>query len=203
MFKIGLTGGIASGKSYAARQFARYGARVFDADKAVAGLLCQDLQTIQEIQRLFPDITKKSASNTIDTKALATLVFSDSQKLAALETLLHPKIRRLQAKAMRQARQLGAKLFVAEIPLLFEADMADCYDVIVLTTAPHILRRRRALQRGKQDAAVIDAIMARQMPEDAKRELADIELCSGLGYGHMARQIRLLIVQFGNYTRYA
>jgi dephospho-CoA kinase len=109
----------------------------------------------------------------IDRPALAQVVFNDASELVWLESLLHPHVKRLiDAWAREQeARRPRPPLLVAEVPLLFETDMTDVFDFILLVTAPEAARRKRL--SAKVTASEFSRRAARQLPEADKAARCD------------------------------
>ncbi len=168
--RLGLTGGIGSGKSTALAYLHELGAAVISSDDIVHGLYSLP-QIIAAIHEHFGDTIMNG--NEVDRQALARIVFHDLGELQWLEGLLHPHVHETVAEwsaAQRKARPRPA-LIVAEVPLLFETGMAPDFDFVMLVTAPANLRRRRLA------AKLTDSQFARrsaqQMPEDEKIARSD------------------------------
>lgn len=168
--RVGLTGGIGSGKSTALAYLRELGAEVISSDAIVHGLY-ERPEIIAAIARHFePGVI---AEGRVDRSALAARVFADDAELQWLEHLLHPHVRQaidvwacdLEAAAARPA------LLVAEVPVLFEAGFAAEFDYTVVITAPQEVRRRRLT--AKLTTEDLDRRLARQMPEEEKLALCD------------------------------
>ena len=163
--RLGVTGGIGSGKSTATAFLAELGAAVVSADELVHNLL-EEQAIISRVERHFGGGVLEAEQ--IDRPALAQVVFNDAGELVWLESLLHPHVKRLiDAWAKEQERRRPRPpLLVAEVPLLFETDMADVFDYILLVTAPEATRRRRL--SAKVTSEEFSRRAARQQPEDDK-----------------------------------
>ena len=168
--RLGVTGGIGSGKSTATAFLADLGAAVVSADELVHNLLAEQA-IISRVERHFGGEILDDEQ--IDRPALAQVVFNDAGELVWLESLLHPHVKRLiDSWARRQeARRPRPPLLVAEVPLLFETDMADVFDYILLVTAPQAARRKRL--SAKVTASEFARRAARQLPETDKAERSD------------------------------
>ena len=130
MRKVAITGSLASGKSTVAHILQDYGAYVVDADEIVHRLLSPKTPTGKKvIELLGPEIV---VENQIDRKKISEIVFSDFKKLTNLEKILHPAVK-LEIDRLFNLIQnnLSYKMFVAEIPLLFEAGMEKDFDTII------------------------------------------------------------------------
>ncbi len=168
--RLGVTGGIGSGKSTATAFLAELGAAVVSADELVHNLL-EEQAIISRVERHFGGGVLEAEQ--IDRPALAQVVFNDAGELVWLESLLHPHVKRLiDAWAKEQERRRPRPpLLVAEVPLLFETDMADVFDYILLVTAPEATRRRRL--SAKVTSEEFSRRAARQQPEDDKAVRSD------------------------------
>jgi dephospho-CoA kinase len=160
---LGLTGGIAAGKSTALGAFARAGCPVLSSDAVVHELYRRPEIRDAVVDRLGARVL--DSEGTVDRGALAAIAFADPDVLAFLEQLLHPLVERERERFREAAAGSGARVAVQEVPLLFERGSADRYDRTVLITAPEELRRARDPR--------VALRQAHQMPEDEKRALAD------------------------------
>ena len=168
--RLGVTGGIGSGKSTATAFLADLGAAVVSADELVHHLLAEQA-IISRVERHFGGDVLEDEQ--IDRPALAQVVFNDAGELVWLESLLHPHVKRLIDSWARkqEARRPRPPLLVAEVPLLFETDMAEVFDYILLVTAPEAARRKRL--SAKVTASEFARRAARQLPEADKAGRSD------------------------------
>lgn len=167
---LGLTGGIGSGKSAALDAFGRMGAAVLSADAVVHGLYGRD-----DVRALVRDRFGEGvfdARGAVDRAALAERAFGDDGGVAFLEGLLHPRIGEARRAwiAREASRVPPPPLIVCEVPLLFEAGLADAFDAVLVVTAPEQVRRERVAARGQD----FDGRSARQVPEHQKVAAADM-----------------------------
>jgi dephospho-CoA kinase len=140
---LGLTGGIASGKSTVANIFRELGARVVSADELAREVVRPGSVTLQEIVARFGPEVLDEAGN-LNRRMMAERIFSNRGERAALNRITHPAIARLAARRFREMERAGARLIVYDAPLLFEAGAAGQVDaVLVVTIAPD-----RQLKRG-------------------------------------------------------
>ena len=187
---LGLTGSVAMGKTEAAKAFARLRVPVFIADAAVHELLARDRRTIAAVRRAFP---KAATDRVVDRAALGARVFGDASALAALEAILHPRVRAAERRFIATVRKVGAPLAVLEIPLLFETGAEALCDAVAVVSAPAAVQRRRALARPGMTPAKLRAIAKRQMPDREKRRRADFVIDTGGVKHHMLRQVREIV----------
>ena len=171
---IGLTGGIASGKSTVAGLFRAWGAFVADADRISRhaldiGTACYD-RTVTAFGR---DILR--SDGTVDRKKVASIVFSDPQALTILNGIIHPYVHEVILEESEKAfLQSPRRLIVWDVPLLFEAGYAAEAASVVVVTARQSLRIQRIVERdGSTKAAALRRIRS-QMPDREKVRRADI-----------------------------
>lgn len=154
-YRVGLTGGLASGKSTVARQLAEAGFEVVDADRVVSELYRPGGAGTRELTRLFgPGLLK--ADGSVDKAALAHLVFSDSAARLALEEAIHPLVRAHFASVAAAA----TGPVVLEATRLVEAGYAPDFDLLVTIEAPLELRLERAVARGLPREEALSRLVA-------------------------------------------
>jgi len=172
MLLIGLTGNIASGKSEVAKMLGERGATVIDADVLSREAVEPDTQALKDIvKRWGKDILQPDGS--LDRKALRQIVFADQNELDALNRIVHPGVTRLRDREIARARERGDAIVVCVIPLLFERNLVEEYDAIVLVDAPRPVRLERLVAaRGLDETEAMNMIAA-QMPAELKRARAD------------------------------
>jgi len=160
---IGITGNIGSGKSTVAALLRSWGYPVLDLD-ALAARARENKE--EELKRLFPEAV---VGGRLDRRALARLVFSDPERLKALEAVVHPEVRRL---LMEELSRLEAPLVFLEIPLLFEKGWEGRLHGTLLVAAPLEERVRRVMARSGLSREEVLARERAQMPEEEKRKRA-------------------------------
>ena len=172
MIRIGLTGNIASGKSEIARMLADRGATVIDADLLAREAVQPDTQALRDIvKRWGKDVLKEDGS--LDRAALRQIVFADQSELDALNRIVHPGVTRLRDREIAQARERGDPSVVCVIPLLFERNIVEEFDAIVLVDAPRPVRLERMVATRGMEATDAMNMIASQMPAELKRARAD------------------------------
>ncbi len=168
---IGLTGGIATGKSTVAAFLAARGAAVVDADVVARQVLLPGAPAFAAVVRAFGE-TVLDADGAIDRAALGAVVFADPARRAELERITHPPINALMEQHILDALGSSAPLVVADIPLLFERDRDNAFDATLLVYAPPAIQLRRIRERDGLDAVQAEQRLAAQLPIDEKRERA-------------------------------
>jgi dephospho-CoA kinase len=140
--KIAITGNLASGKSTVGRILQEYGAYVVDADEIVHSLLSSNTPTGKKvIELLGPEIV---VGNQIDRREISEIVFSDFEKLTNLEKILHPAVKQEIDRRFKDVKNNPSyKMFVAEIPLLYEAGMEKDFDVVIAVISDKAVAQKR------------------------------------------------------------
>lgn len=184
---IGLTGGIAMGKSTAAAAFRRARIPVFDADAAVHALQAPGGRAVPAIARAFSGTVRDGA---VDREALRRAVLGNPDALRRLEAIVHPLVRQAERAFIARARRRGARAVVLDIPLLFETGADARVDRAVVVSAPAKVQAARLRRRGVMDERQIAAVLARQMPDREKRRRADVVVPTGLSRHHALRVLR-------------
>jgi len=178
MLRVGLTGGLASGKSTVARMLADRGAAVFDADELVRELYRPGGAADHAARDLFgPEVL--DASGAVDRMRVAEVVFRDPGKRHALEARIHPIVREERERRFGQAAWAGARVAVCEASLLFEAGTEDEYDRVLLVTAPEEERVRRWGARGGSEEDARRRIAAQMAADEAARRADDVIVNAG------------------------
>jgi dephospho-CoA kinase len=164
---IGLTGGIAAGKSEALAAFGRLGAATLSSDAVVHDLLEGEPLRAKLAERWGPEVAPEGAPT--DRGRIGGIVFADPGQLKWLESTLHPLVGAATAGWIAGLSE-DTKVAVVEVPLLFEGGRADVFDTTVSIVATENVRRERAASRGH---ALVDAREARQLTQEEKAERAD------------------------------
>jgi dephospho-CoA kinase len=172
MILIGLTGNIASGKSEVARMLADRGATLIDADVLAREAVEPGTQALKDIvKRWGKEVVGDDGS--LDRAALRQIVFADQSELDALNRIVHPGVTRLRDREIAKARERGDQLVVCVIPLLFERNLVEEFDVIILVDAPRPIRLERLVTTRELDHTDAMNMIVAQMPAELKRARAD------------------------------
>lgn len=171
MLKIGITGGIGSGKTTVCRIFETLGVPVFYADLAAKQVMVVDELLIASIKQTFGDESYDQSGN-LNNKYIAQIVFNDTSELAKLNALVHP--------ATFRAFDLWLRNIPAQVPyvlkeaaLLFESDAYKMCDQSVLVTAPYSMKIQRVIERDQVTAVQVQSRMDKQLSDEEKAVLAN------------------------------
>ena len=187
MIVVGLTGGIASGKSTTATLFRESGIPVHDADAVVHEMMAPGGVAVESVIDAFgrhilaPD-------GSINRQRLGAEVFSAPERRQLLESIIHPLVGAARDKFLESCRRSGEPIVVLDIPLLFETGGETLCDFVILCIVDADTQRQRAVARQGMTPEKLDAILQSQMPLATKRTLADavIETDHGVDAARLA-----------------
>ena len=185
---IGLTGSIGMGKSSVAAMFADENVPVFDADAAVHDLQKAGGALVPVIELAFPGTT---GADGVDRKALGAAVFGDRDRLALLESIIHPAV--AERRKLFLALHQDADIILFDVPLLFEKGGQAGVDVVVVVSAPAAVQRERVLARANMTAEKFEHILALQMNDAEKRARADHIIDTGQDIADTRADVQALV----------
>ncbi|WP_168122049.1 dephospho-CoA kinase [Paenibacillus sp. HB172176] len=171
--RIGLTGGIASGKSTVARLLVELGAYLVDADEVAREVVLPGEPALAAVASRFGQAVLRE-DGSLDRKKLGGIVFQDRAALQELEAILHPAIRQEMQKRMRaEDEQHPNGLVVADVPLLYETKQEKLYEGILVSYVPAYMQAERLMQREAMGHEEAERRVALQMDIEEKRKHAD------------------------------
>ncbi|WP_223924024.1 dephospho-CoA kinase [Geobacter sp. AOG2] len=160
---IGLTGGVATGKSSVARFFQERGVPVIDADQLAREAVRPGSPCLAQLVALF-GAGVLNPDGGLDRKRVGSIVFGDAEKRRLLEAVLHPEIRRLAEERIARAAEAGQRTLIYMAPLLIEAGVTDRVDEIWVVTVRPEIQLERLMARDGIDREAAGRIIASQMP---------------------------------------
>lgn len=186
--KIAITGTIGSGKSVVSNYLRSKELKVFDCDEYNKFLLENDNDVLDKVLHFFPDAVEHLK---INRKKLANIIFRDDEKRLQLESIMHPLI----LKKMKEEAE-SEELFFAEVPLLFEKNLDDYFDVIILVVCNEKIGEYRLAERGfsKKD---IDLRKKNQLPTDEKIKRATEIIYNNGSFQYLYEEIDKLLLKYG------
>jgi len=199
MLTIGLTGGIASGKSVVARMLQQMGCAVIEADLVAHELLKSSHPVSREIVKEFgTDIL--DANGEIDRRKLGAIVFADPQKLSRLNALTHPHVLREIGSRLADLAQKGTEIAVVVAALHIETGFYKTFDRLAVAWCTRQQQLARLMGRGcsREDA---ERRISSQLPLDEKRRLADDLIDCSQAIEHTEKQVRDLFARWRTLTR--
>jgi len=191
MLILGLTGSIGMGKSTTAGFFREAGVPVHDSDAVVHRLY--EGEAVAPVEAAFPGV---AVDGKIDRGKLAAQLVGKPEAIKRLEAIVHPLVRAQEVRFLADAAASGATVVVLDIPLLFEVGAEDRVDAVVVVSAPSELQRERVLVRDDMSAGKLDAILAKQTPDEEKRRRAHFVVDSSRSFDSARVQIHGILRAF-------
>jgi dephospho-CoA kinase len=193
---LGLTGSIGMGKSTTAELFAEAGVPVYDAD-ATVHMIYQG-EAAPAIEAAFPGTT---VDGKVDRNRLSAQLVQDPAAIRRLEQIVHPMLRAYHQKFIEDAEQAGAPVVVVDVPLLFETGGEKRVDAVVVVTTDPDTQRQRVLARDNMTSEMLDAILARQLPDLEKRGRADFVVDTSHGLDPVRHRIQEILTMAAKMPR--
>ncbi len=197
-FRLGLTGGIGSGKSTVARMLVAHGAALLDADQMARTVTGPEGAAMAAIARAF-GTGLVDATGALDRDRMRALVFAQPAARQQLEAIVHPLVAELSRQRAQDALQAGRRLLVFDIPLLVESGMRlpEMHAVLVVDCRQET-QIERVMARNALPRAAIESILAAQATRAARRAAADAVLYNdGLSLPALQAQVDALACRFG------
>ena len=197
MLKVGLTGGIGSGKTAVSDLFAKLGVPIIDTDIIARKLVDDDKDTLTEITDIFGEDILKDAGG-LDRSKLARIVFNDDEKKQQLENILHPRIRDRVLREVAELSQLRspASYVIIVVPLLFETGFDDIVDTSLAVIADESIRIERIKHRDNRSLGDIQSIIDSQTDDETRIKLADSIIENNNDFSHLEQQVASLHKKF-------
>jgi dephospho-CoA kinase len=191
---VGLTGGIASGKSTVAKILQSLGAAIVNADDLAREVVEPGHEAWQEIVASFGAGVLQSDQN-LDRQKLRTLIFNQPEARKRLESIIHPRVRALAEERIRQYAAAGYPVVIYEVPLLFEGNLQEWLRPVILVACDVETQTARLQKRDHLTAADAEKHIAAQMSLKDKRRLADYVIENNGTLEDLERQTRQILEQ--------
>jgi dephospho-CoA kinase len=183
--RIGLTGGIASGKSTVARLFAELGAAIIDTDVIAREVVAPGQPALEEIAATFGDAVLQP-DGSLDRGALRARIFASEDDRKALEAITHPRIR---AETLRQADAAGGPYQLIVVPLLVESPLRGSVDRVLVVDCPEQLQVERLAARDGESEDSARRILAAQSSRSERLAIADDVISNDGGLENLREQV--------------
>ncbi|MDJ1152623.1 dephospho-CoA kinase [Macrococcus caseolyticus] len=193
MTVIGLTGGIASGKSTVANYLKENGFAVIDADIAARQAVEKGTEGLRKVAETFPGVLNEDG--TLNRKALGTIIFNDKAQRDSLNEIVHPIVRRLMDEEKAAALSEG-KVVVMDIPLLYENELEHTVDEVWVVYVSYDIQKMRLMKRNELSESEADARINSQMSMDEKRDKADIVIDNCHDLNSLYKRLEALIKDY-------
>ena len=195
MLKVGLTGGLATGKTYVAGLLEKLGCYIIHADQLGHEVLLPGGEAYDDVVAEFGSAVV-AADGTIDRKALGSAVFSNPDRLEVLNALVHPHVFRRQNEFFDTVAQRDAHaVVVSEAAIMIETGSYKRYDRLMLTACPPEVQIQRFVERESATEEEARERLARQMPLDEKKKFADCIIDTSGTKAETERQVREIYLQ--------
>jgi len=172
ILKVAVTGGAGSGKTSVCNRLKELGVKVISADEMAREAVAPGSEALTKIVRYFGD-TVLLSDGTLNRKTLRRMIIDDGEARFALERFLHHEIIELIHKNVVSAEKEGCRMVVIEVPLLFELDMKERFDWVVVVSADKELRVKRLMERDQTSRDAAEDLINVQMPDEDKIGRAD------------------------------
>lgn len=189
---VGLTGGIASGKSTVAKILQSLGAAIVNADDLAREVVEPGHEAWKEIVASFGAEILQS-DQTLDRQKLRTLIFNQPEARKRLESIIHPRVRALAEERIRQYAAAGYPVVIYEVPLLFEGNLQEWLRPVILVACDVETQTARLQKRDHLTAADAEKHIAAQMSLKDKRRLADYVIENNGSLEDLERQTRQIL----------
>jgi dephospho-CoA kinase len=191
---VGLTGGIASGKSTVAKILGRLGAAIVDADMLSREVVAPGHDGWNEIVATFGREVLQ-ADQTLDRQKLRTIIFNNPDARKKLEAIIHPRVRALAEQRIREHGEAGFVVVVYEVPLLFEGNLQQWLRPVILVACDINVQRQRLQARDGLDAAAAQKHIDTQMSLEEKRRLADYVIENDGSLADLESKVRAVLAK--------
>ena len=189
---VGLTGGIASGKSTVAAILRRLGAAIINADELSRDVVQPEQDAWKEIIKTFgPDILQKD--KTLDRRKLRKIVFDNPEARKKLEAIIHPRVRALAERRISELAAAGSSVIVYEVPLLFEAQIHLWLRPVILVACEIETQKKRLIERDHLTELEAQQHLDAQMSLTEKRQLADYVIENDGSLEELEQDVRVVL----------
>ena len=189
---VGLTGGIASGKSTVSEILARQGAAIINADVLAREVVEPGRQAWTEIVNTFGTAVLQP-DRALDRQKLRDLIFDDPDARKKLESIIHPQVRALAEQRIREHAAAGYAVIVYEVPLLFEGNLQEWLRPVILVACEVDMQRKRLQSRDNLSAVQAQKHIEAQMSLEEKRRLADYVIENNGSLEDLERQVQAVL----------
>jgi dephospho-CoA kinase len=197
VLKVAVTGGAGSGKTSVCNRLKELGVKVISADEMAREAVAPGSEALTKIIRFFGEKVVLS-DGTLNRKILRRMITDDDDARLTLERFLHNEITNLMQKNVVCAEKEGCRMVVIEVPLLFELDMKDRFDRVVVVIADKELRVKRLMERDQTSRDSAENLINIQMPDEEKVGRADYVVWNE---GSMENLLESVDVLFKNLTK--
>lgn len=200
MLVVGLTGGIASGKSTVSRLFQQAGIPVICADELAREAVKPGSAGLDEIRSVFGNSVIDRDGN-LDRKAMGSVVFGDESKRRSLESIIHPRVSQEKDRILNALEGKGHSLAIVDVPLLYESEWQNAFDLVIVVYVPTKVQEERLMSRDRISFEAAKARIEAQLPIEKKKELADRIVDNTGDVAHTCFQVKRLLEELRSLAR--
>jgi dephospho-CoA kinase len=195
VFKVAVTGGAGSGKSFVCNRLKDLGIKIISSDTLAREAVAPGSTAHEKILKHFGAKVVLS-DGTLNRQMLRRIIVIDSAARRSLEQFIHPEILKLMEQKMAQAQQRGDRVVVVEVPLLFELGMEEQFDLVVVVSADRKLRVKRLMERDNVSRDQAEELLNVQMPDQEKVERAGFVLSNDGSREQLIKSVDRLYEKF-------
>ena len=188
---IGLTGGIASGKSTVGRMLSEQNFPVIDTDKLAREVVEPGKPALKELVSAFGTKILKD-DKTLDRHRMLEMMLTDAGARQLVENIIHPYVFKRMDQILQHLAALGNNIVIVEVPLLFEAGWQDFFDYVISVVAPEPICIKRLAERKKMSIDMASRWMATQIPQEVKAKRSDYVVHNNAGLDELQIQVNRL-----------
>ncbi|MCK5762310.1 MAG: dephospho-CoA kinase [Candidatus Izimaplasma sp.] len=193
---VGLTGGIATGKSTVTQMFKSIDIPVIETDIIAREMLKKGTEGYEEVLKCF-STNILLTNNEINRKKLAMIVFGNPQRRKKLNDIVHPRVRSIVINEIQKHKELGTKMLVLDVPLLFETTFIDLVDKTVVVYTTYKKQKERLMERERIDKDYAELKISAQMPLNRKVDLADYVINNSASILDTRKEFNKIIKELG------
>ena len=188
---IGLTGGIASGKSTVGRMLSEQNFPVIDTDKLAREVVEPGMPALKELVKAFGAKILKD-DKTLDRHRMLEMILTDAGTRRLVENIIHPYVFKRMDQILQHLAASGNNIVIVEVPLLFEAGWQDFFDYIISVVAPESICTKRLAERKKMSIDMASRWMVIQIPQEVKAKRSDYVIHNNAGLDKLRTQVNQL-----------
>ncbi|MEA1868190.1 MAG: dephospho-CoA kinase [Thermodesulfobacteriota bacterium] len=188
---IGLTGGIASGKSTVGRMLSEQNFPVIDTDKLAKEVVEPGKPALKKLVKIFGKEILRN-DKTLDRYRMFEMILTDAGARQLVENIIHPYILKRMDQILQQLAASGNNVVIVEVPLLFEAGWQDLFDYVISVVAPESICTKRLAERKKMSIDMASRWMSTQIPQEVKAKRSDYVVHNNAGLDELQIQVNRL-----------
>ena len=197
MIVVGLTGGIASGKTTVVKLLKKNKLAVHDSDSVVKGIYSKPkTKFLNHLKKI--NLGKSLKGGRIDKKSIREKIFNNTKKRKLLESYIHAEVKKARNVFLKKHSQKKTKIVFLDIPLLFENKLEKICDFTILFYAPPTIRKKRAIRRRGMQKKILEKIIKSQLSDQTKKKKADFVVDTSINKNRSFNEVLKIIESIKN-----